>query len=82
MAAVYEWDFEEIVGLRDVVAVAADSTSGPAGGTGVYAVSDSLAALVQLRSMEIGGFESGEGMVDAVGQVFARLAYVEVRFRK
>ena len=79
----YEWDFEEIVGLRGVSVVSV--TGGPNSSTNIFAVSGELGALVQMVSpiivatTSLSSFRTSvPGLIDAVGNQFAHIAYVKV----
>ena len=80
-AVAYEWDFEEIVGIRGVSAVAVDVASGD--DFSIYVASGALGSLSSFiyspwKNATENYPSAQDGLVDAVGNRFASIAYTKV----
>jgi hypothetical protein len=84
-AVAYEWEFQEVVGLRGVTAVAADPDgAGFDNGGAIFATSGELGTIVRLfSSTGVSSSNKAPGDTpntqDAVGNEFAQLVYIKVR---
>jgi hypothetical protein len=80
----YEWEFQEVVGLRGVTAVAVDPVdAGFDNGGAIFATSGELGTLVRLfASIGVSSTNEARGdtrnMSDAVGNQFAQLVFIKV----